>query len=457
MDKAEGGTEAGTKREPGLGWAGKVHRSPLDPCSLVEVPELSHAAAGRLGSVENLLIQGDNRLVLHALQATHASQVKCVYIDPPYNTGNPISAHYDDGLEHARWLSFMRDRIELLRSLLTDDGAIFVHLDDNELDYLKVVMDELFGRSNFLGRITIDTRAPSAFSTVNPGVFKAAEYLLWYARDKARFVANEVRVARPIDGAYNQWLRNPNDDCAEWQFSTLRSAFDEMKGRRGETQSRADFVVKHAAHVFRLASISDTRAGRLTLEAKARSRAAPTQVFRVDRGSGKEPQFLLRGQQMAFYEKNVVVIDGARAASRLLTNVWTDIAWEGIAAEGGVRFKKGKKPEKLLRRCLELCTQPGDLVLDAFAGSGTTAAVAHKLGRRWIAIESGEHVRTLCVPRLRAVIDGEDPRGVSRAAVWSGGGGFRFLVAALTGEGRVDSAGEGADIAGEGAGPPRTG
>jgi adenine-specific DNA-methyltransferase len=438
---------ADPKPTPALDWTGKTAPPRVSPHVLVEDAALScHADAAHDGDGDNLLVYGDNLPALDALAEAWAGRVKCVYIDPPFNTGGAF-ANYDDGVEHAAWLSAMQARVRYIRTLLRNDGSLLVHLDDNEMDYLKVLLDEELGRSNFVGRITIDARSPSAFSTVNPGVFKASEYLLWYAKDRASFVANEVRVPRAPDPAYNQWLINPSDPPAAWTFCTLRQAFAEAPRRPGDTLEQ--FVVANAARVCRLTAISDTGAGRATIAAKALSRTTPGRVVVVDRGPDKDGQFVYNGQQIVFYDKNVVTIDGVRTASRLLTNVWTDIAWEGIAGEGGVRFKKGKKPEKLLKRCLELCTRPGDVVLDCFAGSGTTAAVAHKLGRRWIAIEQGEHVLTHCVPRLRAVIDGTDRAGVSTAVGWTGGGGFRFYRL-LPAEGRKASVGA------EGSGPDAT-
>ncbi|EAA4207312.1 site-specific DNA-methyltransferase, partial [Salmonella enterica subsp. enterica] len=164
-----------------LTWIGKNERKKLEPRILLEDPSKSYHASQKVTEndiFDNKLIFGDNLLALKALEQDYAGQVKCVYIDPPFNTGSAFE-HYDDGVEHSLWLSLMKDRLSIIYNLLKDDGCIFVHLDDNELDYLKVLMDEIFGRSNFLSRITIEARAPSAFSTVNKGVFKASEYILW--------------------------------------------------------------------------------------------------------------------------------------------------------------------------------------------------------------------------------------------------------------------------------------
>lgn len=315
--------------------------------------------------------------------------------------------------------------------MLSSEGSIFVHLDDNESDYAKILLDEVFGRANFINRVTIAARSPSAFSTVNPGVFKASEYLLWYAKSKDVFEERALRVKREPDYAYNKWLENPEDPPRNWRLSSLLPVYSaQPKPRSAHPKSIVEhfnrFVVDNAERICRTASISDTGAGQAIIDLKTKSMTFPGEVLCLERGGGLDDVYVLNGEQLIFYSKNIVEIDGERAASKLLTNIWTDIPWEGIASEGGVVFKKGKKPERLIRRCLELTTDPGDLVLDSFAGSGTTGAVAQKMGRRWIMVEIGEHAQTHIVPRLRRVIDGTDRTGITQALGWTGGGAFRF-------------------------------
>lgn len=383
---------------------------------------------------ENLLIKGDNLLILRSLVETFKGKldhekVKCVYIDVPFNSGNAFEK-YDDNLEHSEWLTFIRDRLFLLRKLLNKSGSIFVHIDDNEIDYLKVLMDEIFGRQNFISRITLDARSPSAFSTVNPGVFKASEYLLWYAKDKKFFSENTLRVSRQPDYAYTKWIDNPEDSPENWIFRSLSEAYSEAKKPRTDRPEKMlehynSFILKNAKHIWRPTEISDTGAGRAVIAAKLQSKKEPGKVFVVER-KGLEPVYVLNGQQISFYSKNVRLIDGEISATTLLTNIWTDIAWEGIAGEGGVQFKKGKKPERLIKRCLELATAEGDIVMDSFAGSGTTGAVAHKMKRRWIMVEMGGQADTHIIPRLLDVMSGNDQSGISASVKWQGGGGFKY-------------------------------
>ncbi|MFT5584153.1 MAG: adenine-specific DNA-methyltransferase [Cognaticolwellia sp.] len=370
--------------------------------------------------MDNLLVHGDNLPTLLGLQSTHRGLVRCVYMDPPYNTGQRQGQGefaYKDSRESSAYLDFLGARVEACLPLMAPDGHLFIQLDDNELDYVKVHLDGLLGREQFIARITVDARAPSAFSTVNKGLFKASEYLLWYCKDRSKFESFPVRVPRAPDSAYRMWLDNPKDLPEQWTLSSLSKA-------RPADEPMERFQVRMASRVARLASISDTKAGKATLEAKARSKANPQSVVVVKR-PGRETQYLLRGQQLLFYGKQVQEIDGQRTASRPLTNVWTDIAWEGIAGEGKVRLKGGKKPERLLRRVLQLSTQPGDWVLDPFLGSGTCAAVAHKMGRSWIGVEQGP-VAHLAKGRLERVVAGQDPTGVSRVLGWRGGGAFVF-------------------------------
>ncbi len=427
------------KQKLELTWIGKEKRPRLEPRVLVEVPERSHHASVRHGPddiFDNMLIHGDNLLALKALEQDFAGKIKCVYIDPPFNTGAAFE-NYDDGLEHSIWLGLMKERISLIHELLHPSGSFFIHLDDNEVDYCKVILDEIFGRSSFVNRITIEARAPSAFSTVNPGVFKATEYLLWYAKDKAKFENRSARVKRDPDYAYNKWIENPEDACTEWRFRSLIDVFNEtVPARTNNPRTLLDkfnkFIIDNASRICRLASISDTGAGQQVLEIKQQSLHNPNRIIYLKRDDGLDDVYVVNGQQLIFYSKNVTEIDGKKQASKLLTNIWTDIAWEGIATEGGVTFRKGKKPERLIKRLLELATSRGDLVFDSFLGSGTTAAVAHKMGRRWIGVELGVHCYTHCQQRLNKVVDGEDRGGITEAVGWTGGGGYRFYELAPT-------------------------
>lgn len=415
-----------------LTWIGKDDdREAIEPRILIEDPKYSY------GDTEsgNMLIHGDNLLALKALEQQYSNSIKCIYIDPPFNTGARIDADgkeigYDDGVEHSIWLSMMYERFEIIYKLLKDDGALFVHLDDNEADYCKIILDEIFGRDNFMNRITIDARSPSAFSTVNPGMFVASEYVLYYAKKRKLLNEKQLRAKRNPDYAYNKYIVNFERPYTEWRFLPVAQVFNErvtMKSSSPETVIKKynEFIIENAERICRYTAISDTGAGAKILELKSMSLRNPNTIFYLKR-EGLDDVYVINGQQLAFYNKNIRNINGERCATMPLTDIWTDIAWEGIAKEGSVTFKKGKKPERLLQRCIELVTDPGDLVLDSFLGSGTTAAVAQKMGRRYIGIELGNHAYTHCYPRLKMVTDGTDQGGISKAQNWKGGSGFKF-------------------------------
>lgn len=426
-----------------LTWIGKEDEPlAIEPRLLLDTPEYSfgEVETGTLPNGKpwpgNMLIHGDNLLALRALEENFKGAVKCIYIDPPFNTGSRIDADgkdvgYDDGIEHSIWLNMMYQRFQILHGLLREDGAIFVHLDDNESDYCKVILDEIFGRKNFMNRVTVDARSPSAFSTVNPGMFVASEHILFYAKNRSKLIENRVRTPRTPDYAYNKYITNIESPYSEWEFISVSEAFaryGKVRSDNPESILKAynKFIIDNAERICRYTAISDSGAGQKVVELKTLSLSNPNRIFMLER-EGLDNVYVINGQQLAFYSKNIHVIDGVPQASKLLTDIWTDIAWEGIAREGDVTFKRGKKPERLIKRCLELATScADDIVLDSFLGSGTTAAVAHKMNRRWIGIELGEHAYSHCVHRLSRIVDGTDQGGISKAVNWQGGSGFRF-------------------------------
>lgn len=383
----------------------------------------------------NMLIQGDNLEALKALLPYYAGQVKCIYIDPPYNTKSAVSIHYDDNLEHAQWLAIMYPRLVLLRELMAETGVIFIQIDDKEMAYLRVVCDEIFGRTQFLNCIAVKTSDPSGHKTVNPSPYSQTEYLLMYAKDKKRYAYKQRYVESGYDTGYNQVILNFDAPYTEWETKNINEVVAESLGHENTRAARkamgratfdalvASYALENRERVFQPTAISDD-AGRNIVEVRDTSKENRDTVYRVQR-EDFDDVYVLNGRQIYFYSSKVRDIDGELVPAKPLTNLWTDIPWNGISGEGGVKFKNGKKPERLLRRCIEISTEIGDLVLDSFLGSGTTSAVAHKMGRRWIGIEMGDHAKTHCVPRLTSVIEGEQS-GVSQLVGWQGGGGFRF-------------------------------
>ncbi len=427
------------KKKLELTWVGKENLPRLEPRILLEESERSYHAAHRVGDediFDNRLIFGDNLLALKALEQEFSGQIKCVYIDPPFNTG-AMFEHYDDGLEHSLWLQQMSDRLSILQRLLHRSGVIWIHIDDKEVAYLRVVCDEIFGRRNFLNMIVVKTSDPSGHKTVNPSPYSQTEYILMYAKERAEFQYEQRYVESTYDPGYNRFIINRERPYDEWKVVGLNErvakklGFDDTRsarknlGRVGFDAQVAQFALENSSAVFQPTAISNA-AGKSIVEVRDKSANSPDKVFHIARDQ-YEDIYVLNGRQVYFYSSKVREIDGEMVPAKPLTNLWTDIPWNGIAREGAVEFRNGKKPERLIQRCIELSSDPGDWVLDSFAGSGTTGAVAHKMGRRWIMVELREHCHTHIIPRLKKVIDGEDRGGVTDAVGWQGGGGFRYF------------------------------
>jgi len=412
------------KQKLELTWIGKENRPRLEPRILVEDPEKSYhakfrvkpqidadlrrldgadaAASASVGDLfNNKLIFGDNLLALKALEQEFAGKVKCIYIDPPFNTGQAFE-HYDDGVEHSLWLNLMSARLSELKKLLAPDGTIWVHLDDNEVHYLRVVMDEIFGRSCFIGSV-IWRAADSSNNDAKQFSMDHNEILVYSRNDG--WLSNNL----PRSAASNKHYKNPDNDPKGPWFQGNLSSPNPRDNLMYEIVSPQGHRIPAPANGWRWSK-----------ERVAEMIASGEIVFK------DEGRKVMRKTYLADQE-------GLSPSS-----IWHDIEETGHNRQAKYELKrlfpnektselfKTPKPERLIQRILHIATNPGDLVLDSFLGSGTTAAVAHKMGRRWIGIELGEHCHTHCIPRLKKVIDGEDPGGITKAVDWKGGGGFRY-------------------------------
>ena len=338
-----------------LTWYGKDEPIKVEPRLLIRNAALSNCTLAH--DTENMLIHGDNLLALKALESKYTGQIKCIYIDPPYNTGAAFS-HYDDNLEHSQWLNLMRPRLEILWSLLREDGSLWISIDDDERDYLKVLCDELFGRQHFLVSVVWQKR----YSRENrESIGDSHEYILVYVKNKEMF--KEIRNFLPLTEKQLKAYKNPdNDPRGAWQSVSLLA-----QGYR------------------------------------------PNQMYEI-------------------------VAPNGRIHTPPAGNCWKVVESkdEVNALFGNNISFETPKPERLIERIIHIATDPGDLVLDSFLGSGTTAAVAHKMGRRYIGIEMGNHAYTHCKVRLDKVIAGDDPGGITKAQKWQGGGGYHFYELAPT-------------------------
>jgi len=390
------------KQKLELTWIGKDARPKLEPRILLGDPEKSYHAKRRVTSADsfdNQLIFGDNLLALKALEQEYAGKVKCVFIDPPYNTGSAF-AHYDDGVEHSIWLSLMRDRLEIIRRLLADDGSLWITIDDNEAHYLKVVCDEVFGRANFVSNLIwekADSPRNSArqFSTDHDHILIFAKNPDWIPRKLERTEESNAIYSNPDNDPRGLWL--PGDPYANKPYSKGRYSIVGPTGRQ------------FAPPPGRFWRISEERLREL--DENGRIWWGPTGAARpsIKRYLSEVGDLVPR----TLWSKEDV------GSNRTSKNEMRAL-FPGDSSFGT------PKPERLIERVLNIATNPGDLVLDSFAGSGTTGAVAHKMGRRWIMIELGEHCHTHVIPRLKKVIDGEDQGGISQTVNWQGGGGFRY-------------------------------
>ena len=349
---------------------------------------------------DNMLIHGDNLLALKALEQDYTGKVKCIYIDPPYNTGSAFK-HYDDGLEHSIWLSLMRERLEILHRLLAEDGSIWISIDDNEQAYLKILCDEIFHRSNFLNDVIWN----STKSVTNTAIISVAHtHTLVYFKNMDWWVKHRTDFRMPEDGI---GFENPDHDPrGPWKADPFQ-----VGGWRPNQQYE----------------ITNPNTGVVYKPNKGCSWKNDYEKF----------QELIKDNRIVFGKNGTAgpqrkrFLYEAQDRGKVTTTIWDDVNTTTNATQHSKKLFgddsfSNPKPEELIERILYLSTKPGDLVLDSFLGSGTTAAVAHKMGRRWIGIEMGDHVYTHCLPRLQKVIKGEDAGGVTKSTGWLCGGGFKF-------------------------------
>ena len=368
---------------------------------LEEVAELSVADPAGDAAGGNLLVQGDNLEALRALLPFYAGRVKCIYIDPPYNTGSAFE-HYDDSLEHAKWLTMMVPRLQLLREFLREDGSIWVSIDDREGHYLKVVMDEVFGRRNFLATVIwqkIHARNNTARHFSDDHDFK-----LVYAKSADQWVPNKVSRTDASDSDF--W--NPDDDPrGRWRRSDLTASKPYGDGHYEVIGPHGDAFKPRANRYWSLSrdTFDELRQDNRLWWGKTGRTFPFRKRFESELG-GLTPTTVWEHES----------VGNNREAKQEITKIF-----------GREDQFATPKPERLLQRILHIATNPGDLVLDSFLGSGTTAAVAHKMGRAWIGVEMGDHARTHCALRLKKVIAGEQG-GISADVGWQGGGGFRFCT-----------------------------
>lgn len=390
-----------------LTWIGKNDEIKVEPRILIHDKDKSYGDQ----DTENMLIHGDNLLALKALEQEYAGKVKCIYIDPPYNTGAAFE-HYDDNLEHSTWLNLMYSRLIILKELLKDDGSIWISIDDDEGHYLKVLCDEVFGRNNFVNTVIWEKKyAPQGNAQ---WLTDSHDFILVYAKNKSMWRPNLL----PRSDEMNAKYKNPdNDPKGLWRSDNATISLS--GGQRGAQYARTGYC----ENIYELVAPN----GKKYLPPQGRCWYYPKEKMMQAIEEGK-----------VFFGKDG---QGAPQLKRYLSEVkqgtvamtlWKrDEVGDNQDAKREARTFNSEhvfatpKPERLIERILTLGSKPGEIVLDSFLGTGTTAAVAQKMGRKWIGIELGEHCYTHCKPRIDKVIDGEQG-GISKAVNWQGGGGYKF-------------------------------
>lgn len=393
---------------------------------------------------DNLVIKGNNLLVISSLLKRYENKVKCIYIDVPYNTGND-SFGYNDKFNHSSWLTFIKNRLNIAYKLLRRDGTIAISIDNYEIAYLLVLLDEIFGKENRKNIITVKRGSVTGAKVINPGAVNVVEYVVLYSKDTTVWKPNRVFAAKGYDDRYGNIILNYDAGYENWKFGTVLDEFakslgmkkSKLKSELGGDYDRAleSYALANAERIVQFATLDDNSISAEARVKKQESLDTGSIIF-YERGEEK-PYYIKNGKLILFAKDRLIDVDGKKTFSQPISDIWDDVLPNDIHNEGGVEFRKGKKPEKLISRILELCTNSGDLVVDFFAGSGTTAAVAMKLNRRFILCEQMDYIENVTCARLQNVVLG-DSRGISSEASWNGGGSFIYCELAKLNQNFVD-------------------
>jgi len=381
---------------------------------------------------DNLIIKGNNLLVLHSLKKRFAGKVKLIYIDPPYyfhENKSEDTFNYNTNFKLSSWLVFMKNRLEVAKDLLSKDGAIFIQIDDDGLPYLKVMLDELFGIENCITTIAVKVTSESGVKVGANKPVRVKETILCYSKSSDWKYNRQFVIDETYDPNYRYFVENPEDEPMKWRIINIKDKFSDITGKeKAHEEDLYSFQIKYKNNVFSVRDIS---------------KELKTQYFSKNKNRfvvlNKENKItiLWNNGEVVFFANKVKIINGREVAVKYLSDIWTDISWDGIAKEGGVTLKKGKKPERLLERIINMSTIKDDLVMDFFAGTGTTCAVAHKMGRQYIGVEQLDYGENSAVVRLKNVING-DQTGISKSVGWKGGGDFVYMEIAKWNENFVE-------------------
>ncbi len=394
---------------------------------------------------DNLYVQSNNLLVLTSILKRFEGKIKCVYIDVPYNTGNNTFG-YNDRFNHSTWLTFIKNRLEFAHKLLSEDGTIAISVDNYELAYLMVLLDEIFGKENRKNVITVRRASASGAKVINPGVVNIVEYVVLYSKNSKYWTPNRVFAEKGYDNRYGTIIENFEENYSKWRYKTVLEEFaletgiqkSKLKKHFGDNYEieLAKFVVRNADRVIRLAALDDKAISEETRALKKESQNNPDTIICQHR-EGYKDYYLLNGSAILFAKDRLIEVDGYKVFGAPLTDIWDDVLPNDLHNEGGVELKKGKKPEKLISRIFELCSNEGDWIVDFFSGSGTSGAVALKMNRKFIICEQMEYGENSPKVRLLNTING-DSRGVSSIYSWKGCGSFVYCELAKLNQKYVD-------------------
>lgn len=371
---------------------------------------------------DNLIIKGNNLIVLHSLKKRFAGKVKLIYIDPPYNTGND-SFKYNDKFNHSTWLTFMKNRLEIAKTLLADDGVLFVHCDYNEDGYLRVLLDEIFTEDNFVANITVRSNSISGNKTQHKEktILKNKDTILVYKKNSLK-INPQYTTKQKWDTHYNAILISEDGKLKPKKLLEHLIEHKVLNPKEKITENSwgnekfRNFCIENMNFIYRIVNSISESLKQESLKQK------DTVIVKNNDG---DITYALNGKRLSTLNKTILNMNGKMELVQLLGDLWGDIDFQNTQNEGGVSFPTGKKPEALLRRIIDMTTKEGDVVLDYHLGSGTTAAVAHKMNRQYIGIEQMSYIETLAVERLKKVIEGERG-GISKAVSWTGGGSFVY-------------------------------
>lgn len=381
--------------------------------------------------IDGILIKSENFQALNLLLNKFRGRVKCVYIDPPYNTGSDEFL-YKDNYQHSCWIAMMIDRLTLAHDLLHPSGTIGVSIDNNELDNLLKLMDLIFKHRRAI--VTVRRASVTGPKVINPGVVNVAEFLVIYSKSESDWQPNKVYREKKRGKRYNRFILNRDQDPSKWIFTSLLQAFSKQQGipinRLKKTLGREfekkldQFVLDHSDAVVRTAALDDDKISKEARKIKERSKNDPNTIYHFHR-ENYEDWYIVNGERILFYSDRLIKIGSKIVRGELITDIWDDTLPNDLHNEGGVTLKKGKKPEKLIGRFIELATNEGDLVLDFFAGTGTACAAAQNMKRKWIGVDVADFFNMLLIRRLKNTLNGEQS-GISSINNWEGGGFFKY-------------------------------